>query len=214
MTQRIRILLVDDHTVVRDGLSACFQSEDHIEIAGHAENGREAIEQYRKLLPDVVLMDVAMPEMDGSEATAILKKEFPQAGVLMLSMHDEPEYVLRLMQAGATGYVLKDASFDELLKAVETVYQGNTYFSAGASKGLLASLSSPEPDGAPLSPRENHVLGLVADGLCNKEIARSLDISVRTVETHRQNIKKKLDIRTTAGLTKYAIEKGLANINS
>lgn len=209
MDQKIRILLVDDHAVVRDGITACFQHEDHIEVVGYAENGRQAIDRYRDLLPDVILMDVAMPEMEGAETTTILRKEFPEAGILTLSMHDEPEYVMALMQAGASGYVLKSASFDELLKAVETVHQGNTYFSAGASKSLLAGLSAREQNQIPISQREKAVLKLVADGHCSKKIARKLDISVRTVETHRQNIKKKLDIHTTAGLVRFAIENNL-----
>ncbi len=208
MEKNIRILLVDDHALVRDGITACFQHEDHIDVVGHAENGREAIAKYRDLLPDVILMDIAMPVMEGFEATVTLKQEFPNASILILSMYDESEYILKLMQAGASGYVLKDASFDELLKAVETVHQGNTYFSASASQNLFINFSLPEVE-IPISERETHVLGLVADGLCNKEIAKELNISVRTVETHRQNIKRKLDIHTTAGLTKYALEKGL-----
>ncbi len=210
---RIRILLVDDHPLVIEGIIARFEDEESIVVVGQAGSGHEALEQARATRPDVVLMDVSMPDMDGIEAMRQLKMELPEIKVLILSMHDEQEYVVRLMQLGATGYVLKDIGSDELLKAIEAVYQGSTYFSAGISQSLFsrfdeARLTTDEL----LTKREEEVIKLIAEGECNKNIARILDISVRTVETHRHNIKKKLGIHSAAGLTRYAIENGLVKL--
>jgi len=154
-----------------------------------------------------------MPVMGGLEATERFKAALPDIQVLILSMHDDQAYILKIIQAGASGYILKDVSSTELVKAIETVHQGNTYFSSGASESLFKNFNgqSAKPETG-LTQREETVLKLIAEGQCNKEVARGLDISVRTVETHRQNIKNKLKIHTAAGLTKYAIEHGIVKL--
>ncbi|MCV2401721.1 response regulator transcription factor [Marinomonas sp. C2222] len=200
----LRVLLVDDHMLVLDGLKARLELEDNIEIIGTASNGLEALEVSKTLSPDLVLMDVSMPILNGLEATKRFKIEQPDVKILMLSMHYEKEYILSLIQSGANGYVLKDVSSEELVQAINTVHQGGTYFSSGASDALFAQVNQEEKT-EELTKREIAVLSEVAMGLSNKEIALKLDISVRTVETHRQNIKNKLNIHTAAGLVKYAI---------
>ncbi|MES9898359.1 MAG: response regulator transcription factor [Sedimenticola sp.] len=202
----IRVILVDDHRLVLDGIMARLESVEDIEVVGQAGNGAEAIEQVAEKQPDVVLMDLAMPVMNGLEATKILHKDYPETRILILSMHDSREYIVQLMEAGASGYVLKDVSCDELVNAIRTVDQGNTHFSAGASQSLFCRSEDV------LTQREESVLKLLAEGNNNKQIARLLDISVRTVEKHRQNIKAKLDITTTSGLIRYAIEHNLGGL--
>jgi two-component system nitrate/nitrite response regulator NarL len=204
LSSSLRVLLVDDHTLVLDGLQARLELEENIEIIGTASNGLEALEKAKELNPDLVLMDVSMPVLNGLEATKRFKLEQPEIKILMLSMHNDKEYILSLIQSGANGYVLKDVSSEELVQAINTVQQGGTYFSSGASDVLFAQ-ASPEEKGEELTKRETAVLIEVAMGLSNKEIAQALEISVRTVETHRQNIKSKLDIHTSAGLVKYAL---------
>ncbi|MAF15420.1 MAG: DNA-binding response regulator [Marinomonas sp.] len=209
----IKVLLVDDHVLVLDGLVARLQLESHIEIMGTAKNGEEALQKAQQLAPDVVLMDVSMPVLGGIDAAKRFREELPQIKVLMLSMHHDREYILPLVQSGASGYVLKDVSVNELIMAIDTVFQGGTYFSAGASQSLF-TMPDKSPDALPsanesLTRRELDVLIALTSGHANKEVARRLNISVRTVETHRQNLKNKLGIHTLAGLTKYAIEQGL-----
>ena len=209
----IKVLLVDDHVLVLDGLVARLQLESHIEIMGTAKNGEEALQKAQQLAPDVVLMDVSMPVLGGIDAAKRFREELPQIKVLMLSMHHDREYILPLVLSGASGYVLKDVSVNELMMAIDTVFQGGTYFSAGASQSLF-TMPDKSPDALPsanesLTRRELDVLIALTSGHANKEVARRLNISVRTVETHRQNLKNKLGIHTLAGLTKYAIEQGL-----
>lgn len=211
--QTIRVLLVDDHPLVLDGIRARLENVDGIEVVGEANNGLEALDRARDLNPAVVLMDVSMPVMNGLEATLKFQQDFPAVKVLILSMHDNKEYILQLMQSGASGYILKDVSSDELIKAIETVFQGNTYFSQGASQTLFNSFEGGKQQTQNLTNREETVLRLLAQGNSNKGIANELKISVRTVETHRQNIKNKLDIQTAAGLAKYAIEHNLVQLS-
>jgi two-component system nitrate/nitrite response regulator NarL len=198
----LRVLLVDDHTLVLDGLQARLELEGNIDIIGTAANGLEALEKAKSLKPDLVLMDVSMPVLNGLEATKRFKAEQPEIKILMLSMHNDKEYIMSLIQSGANGYVLKDVSSEELVQAINTVHQGGTYFSSGASATLFSQANLVEE----LTKRETSVLKELAMGFSNKEIALTLEISVRTVETHRQNIKNKLDIHSSAGLVKYAIE--------
>lgn len=202
----LRVLLVDDHTLVLDGLQARLELEGNIQVIGTATNGLEALERAKELKPDLVLMDVSMPVLNGLEATKRFKVEQPDIKILMLSMHSDKEYIMSLIQSGANGYVLKDVSSEELVQAINTVHQGGTYFSSGASAALFSQSVSAQTTEEELTKRETAVLIEVANGLSNKEIAQTLDISVRTVETHRQNIKNKLDIQSSAGLVKYAIE--------
>lgn len=207
----IKLLLVDDHPLVRDGIRARFEADELIEVIGEAQNGQQALDFVSQQMPDVVLMDVSMPVMNGLEATQHLRHLYPTMPVLILSMHDSREYIQQLVQTGASGYVLKDVSSDELVRAIQTVYQGGSYFSAGVSQMLFQGQVQASEQKQALTPREETVLRHLAEGSSNKEIARALDISVRTVETHRQNIKQKLDIHTAAGLARYAIEQGLVS---
>ena len=204
MIKKIRVLLVDDHILVLDGLQARLELEGNIDIIATASNGLEALEKAQDTHPDLVLMDVSMPILNGLEATKRFKTEQPNIKILMLSMHNDKEYILSLIQSGANGYVLKDVSSEELVQAINTVYQGGTYFSSGASDALFSQVV-PILSCEELSKREMAVLKALAIGLSNKEIALSLNISVRTVETHRQNLKSKLNIHTSAGLVKYAL---------
>ena len=214
---RIRLLLVDDHPVVREGLKLGLAHHEHIEVVGEAADGREAIDKAKLLQPDVILMDISMPVMNGLEATEALKKEAPHSKVLILTMHDDKEYVLRITKAGAHGYVLKDSPPEELLGAVVAVAMGQAFFSPRISQVLLddyvrSAGEVSEPTNEVLSRRETEVLKYIADGLSNKEIAAKLFVSVRTVETHRERITGKLGIKSVAGLTKYAISKGIINL--
>lgn len=213
-TEKIRIVLVDDHPLVLEGIIARLEDEPSLDVVGSANDGAQALTLIDEVQPDVVLMDISMPVMNGFEATERLRAEQPNVRVLILSMHESREYILKLIQCGAAGYVLKDVSSNELITAIKTVYSGATYFSAGASQSLFSQADF-QPSGQAsesrevLTSREQEVLRLLAQGASNKAMARQLDISVRTVETHRQNIKTKLDIQTAAGLTRYAIEHNL-----
>ena len=215
MTEKnIRIVLVDDHPLVKEGIIARLDNEETLEVVGSASEGAEALTLIAEVRPDVVLMDISMPGMSGFEATERLRAEMPEVRVLILSMHESREYILKLIQCGAAGYVLKDVSSSELIAAIETVHRGGTYFSAGASQSLFSQpdLQPPATDSetlGPLTGREKEVLRLLAQGDSNKEVARHLDISVRTVESHRQNIKNKLGIQTAAGLVRFAIDNKL-----
>lgn len=202
----INVLLVDDHMLVLDGLKARLELEDHIKVLGTANNGVEALEKALTLNPDIVLMDVSMPVLNGIETAKRFQAEQPEKKILMLSMHQDKEYILSLVQAGASGYVLKDVPAAELVLAIETVIRGGSYFSSGASQALCHVQEETKEE---LTKRELAVLKELASGAANKTIANNLTISVRTVETHRQNLKNKLGIHSAAGLTKYAIENKL-----
>ncbi|WP_245688460.1 response regulator transcription factor [Vibrio sonorensis] len=208
----ISVVIVDDHQVVLDGFIARLELESDIEVIGTASNGVEAVEVVNKFKPDVVLMDVSMPIMNGIEATALIKEEHPEVRVLMLTMHDNREYIMKVMQAGAVGYMLKDISAEKMVQAIKTVNQGSTYFCESVTQTLFTQEIAPAaPKSNPLSRREESVLKMVAQGHSSKKIASLLDISYRTVETHRQNIKHKLDLHSTAQLATYAVENGLVD---
>lgn len=207
MVDIIRIVLVDDHALVLEGICARLSEEDDIEIVAQAGNGLDALAVVKATQPAVVLMDISMPVMDGIEAVERLAEDHPDVRVLILSMHNNPEYILRLMRTGASGYVLKDAPSKELVSAIRTVNSGSTFISSGASEQLFRNAQvAAVKNKSILTKREITVLTMIAEGLANKEIAHFLELSVRTVEAHRQNIKSKLAIYTPAGLTKYAIE--------
>lgn len=213
----IKILLVDDHPVVQQGLRTTLTSYPQFEIVGEVPNGLDAVQFLKKKHADVVLMDIIMPTMNGIQATKIIQNEIPEVKVLALTMHDEKEYVVEMIKAGATGYLLKDAKPNELIQAIDTVYQGNVYFSPMISNILVKELiAKPEVEKTEtsdiLSSRELEVLRLVAEGSSNKIIADQLFISVRTVETHRERIMKKLNLHNTASLTIYAVQKGLIKV--
>nr|WP_237485511.1 response regulator transcription factor [Vibrio hippocampi] len=210
MHKGIKIVIADDHRVVLEGFIARLEREPDIKVVATASNGVEAIEMVKVHQPDVVLMDVSMPIMNGIEATEVLAKEYAEARVLMLTMHDNREYIMKVMQSGAVGYMLKEISAEKMVQAIKTVHQGSTYFCESTTQTLFSQqIEASQPTANPLSRREESVLRLVAQGGSSKKIAQLLNISYRTVETHRQNIKHKLDLHSTAELAKYAFEHGL-----
>ena len=214
---KVRILLVDDHPIVLSGLRNSLSSHPQLKIVGEASDGTEAIHKARETNPDVVLMDITLPGLNGIEATRALRKEIPTAKVLALTMHDNREYILEIIRAGAKGYVLKDTSPSELIQAIVAVYKGDSFFSPRISRIVVDELKASPQRKKPalisgLTLREEEVLRLIAEGHRNKEIAKRLSISVRTVETHREQIMRKLDIHNAAGLTKYAIAKGIVKL--
>ncbi|WP_047044294.1 response regulator transcription factor [Vibrio mexicanus] len=212
MDNEIKVVIVDDHQVVLDGFIARLALEKGIEVIGTASNGMEAVEVVKQLNPDVILMDVSMPVMNGIDATKVIREENQDAKVLMLTMHNNREYIMKVMQAGAVGYMLKETSAEKMVQAIITVNQGSTYFCESVTQTLFSQEVIPSaPKANPLSRREEAILKLVAQGHSSKKIATLLDISCRTVETHRQNIKHKLDLHSTAELAKYAFEHNLLN---
>ncbi|MEZ8855745.1 response regulator [Vibrio atlanticus] len=212
MSEVIRVVIADDHQVVLDGFMARLELEPDISVIGTASNGLEAVEVVKSLRPDVVLMDISMPIMNGIDATHLIKEEDPEAKVLMLTMHNNREYIMKVMQSGAVGYMLKEISAEKMVQAIKTVNQGSTYFCEKVTQNLFTQPITPTPPVKnPLSRREEAVLKLVAKGESSKEVAKALNISYRTVETHRQNIKHKLDIHSTAELAKYAVSSGLVD---
>lgn len=214
--KKIKVLIVDDHPVVRKGLQSCLAAKDNLKIVGEAGNGAEAIKQTKEQQPDIVLVDMQMPGMDGLALTENLKKESPAAKVLVLSVSSARDAVLRIIRAGARGYVLKDAPTDELVRAIESVHAGEAYFSGPVAKIALNQYVNEADETKPvakLSEREREVLALIAEGKSNKEIAMHLGIGVRTTETHRERIMRKLEIHSVAGLTKFAIANGIVSLD-
>src|SRR3954462_13044023 len=213
--KKISVLLVDDHTVVRQGLRALLAAEEDMEVRGEAENGRQAVVLAKKLLPDVIVMDVAMPLLNGLEATRQIMKALPNAKVLVLTSYGDDDCVAQMMDAGAAGYLIKQTAANDLLKAIREVHKGNAFFSPAIAKRLrdqcreAFTTGGPPRRGSELTSRESEVLQLIAEGFSNKQIAAELAISIKTVEKHRQQVMNKLNIHDVAGLTRYAISKGL-----
>jgi len=206
-------LIAEDHTLVRIGIRALLEDFDGVEVAGEAGDGREALRLIQMHQPDVVLMDLTMPEMNGLEATSRAAREFPNVRVLILSAHADQEYVWQALQAGARGYVLKDDSPQELELAIKTVARGESYLSPAVSSN--AQRLDREPSSLKrLTPRQREVLQLVAEGYKTKEIAQKLQISIKTVETHRARLMEQLNIYDIAGLVRYAIRMGLVTPDS
>ena len=212
----IRLLIVDDHAVVRSGLKLLLGEKQNIHVVGEAADGDEAIRQAELLRPDVVLMDLSMPHgKDGMTATEELKKLLPDIAILILTMHDDEQYLFRAIQAGASGYILKNAPHEELLTAIRFVAAGNAYLTPTATKRLMGQYIEKAKNGEnaddfdSLSDREKEVLSWTAKGYSNKEIAENLVISVKTVETHKSNLMEKLGLKTRPDLIKYAMKKGL-----
>jgi DNA-binding NarL/FixJ family response regulator len=210
----IRILLADDHEIMREGLCALLRKDSEMEVLGQADNGRIAVEMARKLSPDVVIMDVGMPNLNGIDATRQMRSEQPEIKVLALSMHSGRSTIAKMLKAGATGYMLKESAFTELLNGIRAVCGNQTYLCPQVSKIVLNDyvnmLSDPNrSSGEHLTPREREVLQLVAEGKTTKEIASSLHIEIKTVDAHRGHIMDKLKIHNVAGLTKYAIRESL-----
>jgi DNA-binding NarL/FixJ family response regulator len=213
MSKKIRVLLADDHGVVRKGLRFLLESEPDMEVAGEASDGREAVDSAAKLNPDIVVMDIAMPRLNGIDATAQIVKHYPAVGVIVLSMHSDEEYLVRTLTAGAKGYLLKDSAESDLVTAVRTVAKGKPFFSAPITQTLLYdNLPKLKHMGLSdsydlLTDREKEVLQLLAEGKSNKEVATVLDVSPYTIETHRTHIMQKLNLHNTAEIVLYAVRK-------
>ena len=214
--KQITVLLAEDHTIVREGLLALLKTEADIRVVGEADNGRQAVELAKRLRPEVVVMDLAMPLLNGLEATRQIRKAVPATKVLILSAHSEDEYVAQVTLAGAVGYLIKQTSAHVLSKAIREVQQGNRFFSPSIAR-RVHDLHLDATDrgrrlkrrGLALTSREAEVLQLIAEGKANKQVARELGISIKTVEKHRQHLMRKLDLHDTAGLTRYAIATGI-----
>jgi len=215
----IRILLADDHAIVRDGIRALLEKETDFEVVGEVEDGRAAVQQAEKLLPDLVIMDIAMPNLNGIEATRQLLVQAPQLKIIALSMHADTRFVAEMLRAGAVGYLQKNCAFKNLIHAIHTVMAGQIYLGATITGIVVESfkqqlLANPPKFSPPLSSREREVIQLLAEGSSTKEIAHRLNVSTRTVDTHRQNIMEKLHLRSIAQLTKYAIRAGMTSPDS
>ena len=212
-----RILIVDDHGIVRAGIRSLLEDDTSIEVVGEAENGEEAIEKAKQLKPDLVLMDIAMPGMNGIEATRRIKEEFPNIYVLILTMHDDEEFFFPALRAGASGYVVKEAEPKELLHAIQIVVGGDAFLSPAVTKSVLKALfatkgKAEDEKHGKLTTREKEILRLAAGGQTNREMAQTLFLSIRTVEKHRQSVMRKLGLSKREELTKFAIRKGFIDL--
>ena len=213
---KIRVLLIDDHALMRDGIRALLDLQDDIEIVGEASEGKEAIKKARELVPDVVIMDISMPEMDGLEATRQIKKKNPSVKVLVLTQHDNREYILSTIKSGSDGYLPKRALGSELVAAIRAIHQGHSFLYPTAA-GILLEDYRRQVEKEPydrLTEREREVFRLIADGHTSREIADMLFISLKTIHNHRAKIMEKLNIHNKSELIKYAILKGLITIDS
>jgi two-component system response regulator NreC len=214
---KIRVLLADDHTIIREGLRSLLENSEIIDVIGEAEDGREAIRRVEQLHPDVIVMDITMPDLNGLEATRQIKHRFPEVKVLILTVHTVEEYIAQILRAGASGYVVKRAAIRELVAAIQAVHQGNTFLSPVISKTVIdgylkQSQTAGEADSyASLTEREREVLQLIAEGRSSREIAERLVVAENTVRTHRANLMSKLGLHNTAELTQYAIRKRIIN---
>jgi DNA-binding NarL/FixJ family response regulator len=217
--KKIRILIADDHTLVRAGIRALLDSLPETEVVAEAGDGRDALRLIEQLRPDLILMDVAMSGMNGLEATGRISRDYPDSRVVILSMHANEEYVIRALRAGAAGYMLKDAAMSELEWAVKTVAAGQTYLSPAVARHVAEYVQRTGGDAAGsgnlpdpyerLTPRQREILQLIAEGATTQDIAHTLSVSVKTVETHRAQLMDRLDIHDVAGLVRYAIRAGL-----
>lgn len=218
----IKILLADDHKIIRDGLKTLLEKQPEMEVIGEAENGREAVRLAMKLKPDVVIMDVSMADLNGMEAARQIRKQYPGIKIIALSMHSDKRFVLGMLEAGASGYLLKDCAFEELSRAIRNVAANQTYLSPGVTDVVVQDYllkSSREKTSKErsfsdsiLTDREREVLQLIAEGKSTKETAEILHVSVKTIETHRKQIMDKLDLHSIAELTKYALREGLTSL--
>jgi two-component system response regulator NreC len=209
---KIRVLIADDHTIVREGVRLLLDAQPDINVVGEAADGNQALSLARSLSPDIVLLDIGMPLMNGLEATRALKAELPKINILILTMHEGEDYFFRILAAGASGYVLKGAGSSELLNAIRAVYQGGVYLYPTMAKKLMSDYIKNQQAGAetdPLTPRERQVLKLIAEGRTNREIAEELVLSLNTVQTHRLHLMEKLNLHNRSELIKYALRRGL-----
>lgn len=216
----IKILIADDHQIVRQGLRTLLEKEPDLEVVGEAEDGRATVRLVRETLPQVVIMDVAMPDLNGIEATRQIVNAFPEVKVIALSMYADRRFVVNMLKAGASGYLLKDCAFEELIRAIRLVMAHKTYLSPGVTDIVVKDYMQGTAGAAKysvfavLTPREREVLQLMAEGKTTSQIASSLHVSVKTVETHRQQIMHKLNMHSVAELTKYAIREGLTTLET
>ena len=217
---KIKILIADDHKIVRQGIRKLLEAEPDLQIVGEACDGREAIKKTQQLKPDLVLMDIAMSNLNGLEATRQIKKMLPKTKILILTMHKNEEYVLQSLQAGASGYLLKESAVEDLVSAIHSVYKLDSFLSPAISKTVIEAYLSKKTTAKHssafeiLTDREREVLQLIAEGYTNQKIANTLFISVKTVEAHRSNIMRKLGIHDITELVKYAIKKGIVDLNT
>ena len=217
---KIRIFLVDDHQLVRDGIKALLLSDDNLTILGEASSGKECFEKIALESPDILILDISLPDTNGIEITRRITSEYPEIRVLILSMYTNEDFILNSVKAGARGYLPKNTSREELLTAIRTIYEGDEFFADSISRIMLKSYvrkakeddTMPQRDTIPLTAREIEILKLFAEGYINKEISDKLDISIRTVETHKNHIMKKLELKSTVELIKYAIRNKIVEI--
>lgn len=215
---KITVLVAEDHTIVRKGICSLIDGKADIVVVGEAEDGRDAITKTEALKPDVVLMDITMPHLNGLEATRQIKKLFPQVKILALTMYNNEEYILQILQAGASGYVIKQAAPAELISAIHAVYQGDSYLSPSISKTIIDeylrhNTPTASAEHEKLTEREREVLQLIAEGYSNREIADKLQVSIKTVGVHRTNLMEKLEIHNVTDLVKYALRKGIISLD-
>jgi two-component system response regulator NreC len=217
--KKIRLLVADDHKIFRQGITKLLEQEPDLQVVGEAADGREAVKKATELKPDLVLMDIAMANLNGLEATKQIKKVLPETKIIMVTMHKNEEYILQSFQAGASGFILKEGAVEELVNAIRSIYQDKSFLSPTISKTLIDAYLRKMETGKTETPfdlltdREREVLQLIAEGYTNREVAKALFISVKTVEAHRAHIMQKLNIHDVAKLVKYAIQKGLVDLN-
>lgn len=213
---KVKIILADDHAIIREGLRPLLEKEPGMTVVGEAEDGRQALNLVRELQPDVVVMDITMPGLNGIEATRQIRQDFPEVKIVALSVHCDEQYVARMIQAGASGYLPKNSAFKELATAIKTVIANKTYLSPKIVDSVVQYMQKIKPAGdaseSVLTAREREVLQLLAEGKTTKEISSHLNVSERTVDAHRQHIMTKLDLHSIAELTKYAITQGLTSL--
>lgn len=226
MKRKMRLLIADDHSVVRDGIRSVLKSSPEYRIVAEAEDGEQAVTLAQRHRPDVIVMDISMPRLNGIEATALIKKQNPDIKVVILTVHEDEEYVYQILRAGASGYVLKSAGKREIFAAIKSAISGERFFSPGISNIIIDSFvrrandqdnrreHSPTQTGNQLTKRETEVLRYIAQGYTNRKIAETLFLSIRTVNTHRTKLMQKLDIHDTARLVRYAIQAGLVSLNN
>jgi len=215
--KKIRVLIADDHTLFREGLCSLLAGREEISVVGEAANGREAVSKAEQLGPDLVIVDISMPVLNGFEATTQIRRRCPGVKVLVLTMHEDPEFVRKILRAGAAGYLVKKSAASQLFDAIKAIHNGGAFFSPSVSKVLLEQMVEGGPedklDEPILTSREKEVLQLVAEGYTNQQIAGELFLSVKTVEGHKNNIKKKLGIKDQAGIIKYALAQGIISMD-